>query len=98
MRPSELDLHDKLDYHDLHLLSDEIDKLNSSEFHSDEVREGKIKHLEILEEFGVFDVISEEEASVMKKVSTKWEIAARGGNVKCRFVAREFKWLEERDD
>eukprot|EP00971_Amphidinium_carterae_P351930 6492341-Amphidinium_carterae.2 len=89
------DLHDD---HDLHSLSEEIDKLNTREFHPDEVREGKIKHLVILEEFGVFDVIGEEEASVMKKASMNWEIAARGGNVKCRFVVREFKWLEERYD
>eukprot|EP00971_Amphidinium_carterae_P350904 6491802-Amphidinium_carterae.1 len=98
MQPSELDVHDKLNYSDLDLMSVEIDKMNSSEYHPDEVREGKIKHLETLEEFGVFKVISEHEATSMKKVSTKWEIAARGGTVKCRFVAREFKWLEERDD
>eukprot|EP00971_Amphidinium_carterae_P104207 2063755-Amphidinium_carterae.2 len=97
MRPHELDLHCVLDYSALAGMED-IDVWNQSSFNNEDVRAAKIKGLNLLREFDVYDVVPESQAEGKKHITTKWETAARRGKIKCRMVAREFKWLEERDD
>eukprot|EP00971_Amphidinium_carterae_P212164 4210464-Amphidinium_carterae.3 len=97
MRPHELDLHCVLDYSPLADVGD-IDVWNQYSFNNEDVRAAKIKGLTLLRDFDVYDVVPESQAEGRKHITTKWEIAAKGGEIKCRMVARKFKWLEERDD
>ncbi len=38
------------------------------------------------------------ECQGLKELRAKWESQSRGGDVKWRYVAQEFKWMETRDD
>ena len=91
------ELHEKLDYSCLAGL-EELDHYNSSHFDGEDVARGKIKGLDLLDEFGVYEVHPSNAAFDKKKVDTKWEISMRAGELKCRLVGREFKFLEDRDD
>ena len=91
------ELHEKIDYSSLESL-EEIEVFNRTQYDNKEVAEGKAVGLELLDEFGVYGVEPSSAAAGKHKVDTKWEIAMRGGVLKCRLVGREFRFLEERDD
>ncbi len=62
------------------------------------VMDGKVVGLELLESFGVVAAVPRAQAEGHRIVTTRWEIQPKGDVIKCRIVAREYKWLELRDD
>jgi hypothetical protein len=75
-----------------------MEHYNKSAFPSDVVAEAKEKGLNVLDEFGVYEIKHPSAAIGKKKVDCRWEINLRGAEVKARIVGREYRWLEERDD
>ena len=61
---------------------------------------GKKEALEMLTHYGVFEDIPESDSGSLKMLRARWEPQARKGEegVKWRYVAQEFKWMEDRDD
>ncbi len=47
---------------------------------------------------GVYQDILADECQGLKELRARWEPQNRGCDVKWRYVAQEFKWLETRDD
>eukprot|EP00971_Amphidinium_carterae_P116568 2309127-Amphidinium_carterae.1 len=94
---SELDLHELPEYSLLEGM-DEIDDDNNRGFNNEEVRVGKVVGLKVLDDFSVYQVVPTNHSHGKKCLDVKWEIGVRGGKLKCRVVAREFRFLEERDD
>ena len=88
---------EKLDYSTL-ADNDVVLERNVTEFSDEEVAHGKIKGLELLDEFEVYDVVNEKVAAGKSFVDTKWDISWRAGALKCRLVGREYKWSVDRDD
>ena len=63
-----------------------------------EARAGKKAALEMLEHYGVFESRPISECEGVKRLRARWEPQQRGEEIKWRYVAQEFKWMEERDD
>ena len=61
-------------------------------------RKGKREALEMLEHYGVFEARPIDELGGIKCLRARWEPQRRGDEIKWRYVAQEFKWMEERDD
>ncbi|CAK0856887.1 unnamed protein product, partial [Prorocentrum cordatum] len=59
---------------------------------------GKREALEVLAHYGVHRDIPRSESGEFKKIRARWEPQMRGGVCKWRYVAQEFKWMEQRDD
>ncbi|CAK0813201.1 unnamed protein product [Prorocentrum cordatum] len=59
---------------------------------------GKREALEVLAHYGVHRDIPRSESGEFKKIRARWEPQMRGGICKWRYVAQEFKWMEQRDD
>ena len=52
----------------------------------------------MLEHYGVFESRPISECEGVKRLRARWEPQQRGDEIKWRYVAQEFKWMEERDD
>ena len=54
----------------------------------------------MMEHYGVYTTVqrADAEARGLRMIRARWECQPRGDAVKCRYVAQEFKWLEDRDD
>ena len=97
---------DPAEYVEESLEDDDIDELlqNAEDVQADENHEDELtmaakeRELEKLEEFGVFEVVPEEQSYGKKRVTTRWEIVHRLDGVRARFVAREFRRSEYMDD
>ncbi|CAK0827956.1 unnamed protein product [Prorocentrum cordatum] len=59
---------------------------------------GKREALEVLAHYGAHRDIPRSESGEFKKIRARWEPQTRGGICKWRYVAQEFKWMEQRDD
>jgi len=88
---------EKLDYSTL-IGNDVVLDRNKTEYTDEEVAKGKIKGLDLLDQFEVYKVVDEEITRGKPFVDTKWEISWRAGELKCRMVGREYKWSVDRDD
>ena len=66
--------------------SDIISDRNKTEYTDEEVAKGKIKGLQMLDQFEVYDVVDEQATTGKQFVDTKWEISWRAGELKCRLV------------
>ena len=65
----------------------------------EKVRAGKAEGLGMLVRYGVVEDIARDAAADLKVIRARWECQGRpDGSVKCRYVAQEFKWMEQRDD
>ena len=64
----------------------------------EDTRAGKKAALEMLVHYGVFEARPIDELEGVKRLRARWEPQVGGGGVKWRYVAQEFKWMEERDD
>ena len=63
-----------------------------------DTRAGKKAALEMLVHYGVFEARPIEELEGVKRLRARWEPQRSIDGVKWRYVAQEFKWMEERDD
>ncbi|CAK0850526.1 unnamed protein product, partial [Prorocentrum cordatum] len=55
----------------------------------------KCKEINTMQEFGVFEAVSPDEIdSTWTRLSTKWVYQEKGEEIRCRFVAREFKSMD----
>ncbi|CAK0790198.1 unnamed protein product, partial [Prorocentrum cordatum] len=59
---------------------------------------GKREALEVLAHYGVHRDVPRSESGEFKRIRARWEPQMRGGICKWRYVAQEFKWMEQRDD
>lgn len=59
---------------------------------------GKKAVLEMLAHCGVYEDVPTEQFTNLKDLRARWEPQKRGSEVKWRYVAQEFKWMERRDD
>jgi len=62
--------------------------------------QGKKAAMEVMEEYGVHETISSAQAAEeqLREIRARWEPQQRGAEIKWRYVAQEFKWLEQRED
>ena len=88
---------EKIDYEPLKQCDDAL-VLNNTTFTNEEIIQGKIDGLEMLDKYHVYDVEPVQNAEGQPQVDTRWEIRWTGGRLKCRLVGREFKWSVMRDD
>ena len=90
-------LDDPIDYAPLDGLT--VDLLSKVSGLTDELElAGKKEVLEMLAHYGVYEDIPMAEATKLKELRARWEPQKRGDEVKWRYVAQEFKWMETRDD
>ena len=90
-------LDEPLDYHVLEDMdADEIGVPDGLTLEA--ARAGKREALEMLEHYGVFEAKPIDELDGIKRLRARWEPQRRGDEIKWRYVAQEFKWMEERDD
>ena len=90
-------LDEPVDYKPLEGLT--IDLLSKISTLSDaEELEGKRGALAMLAHYGVYKDVPADECQGMKELRARWEPQTRGSEVKWRYVAQEFKWMETRDD
>ncbi|CAK0815286.1 unnamed protein product, partial [Prorocentrum cordatum] len=59
---------------------------------------GKREALEVLAHYGVHGDVPRSEGGEFKRIRARWGPQMRGGICKWRYVAQEFKWMEQRDD
>ncbi len=64
----------------------------------DEELAGKKGALEMLAHYGVYKDVPADQCHDLKELRARWEPQTRGEQVKWRYVAQEFKWMETRDD
>ena len=90
-------LDEPVDYEPLEGLT--IDLLSKISTLSDaEELEGKRGALAMLAHYGVYQDVPADECQGLKELRARWEPQTRGSEVKWRYVAQEFKWMETRDD
>eukprot|EP00971_Amphidinium_carterae_P225772 4477776-Amphidinium_carterae.3 len=82
-----------MDYQPLCNMAD-LDYLNHSAFNHEDVRAGKVGGFALLDQFGVYEVVPASQSVAKHFLDTKWEVAERGGKLKCRLVGGEFKFLD----
>jgi len=70
------------------------------EYDEEQIRIGKTKEINNMAEFGLYEPCPEAEIDPSGKwISARWENQQRGDEVRCRYVAREYKKLDPfRDD
>ncbi|CAK0871008.1 unnamed protein product [Prorocentrum cordatum] len=73
-----------------------FDELTGERLNSRDVREAKVKEIEFLRTFPVYEKVPEAMAKGKEFISTRWTITNKGDvnapDVRARFVGREFKW------
>ena len=73
-----------------------FDELTGERLNPKDVREAKVKEIEFLRTFPVYEKVPEAMAKGKEFISTRWNIINKGDanapNVRARFVGREFKW------
>ncbi|CAK0836500.1 unnamed protein product, partial [Prorocentrum cordatum] len=68
---------------------------HEGEYDVDLTKAGKCKDINTMQEFGVFGAVSPDEIdSTWTRLSTKWVYQEKGEEIRCRFVAREFKSMD----
>ena len=73
-----------------------FDELTGERLNPRDVREAKVKEIEFLRTFPVYEKVPEAMANGKEFISTRWTITNKGDvnapDVRARFVGREFKW------
>ncbi|CAK0797196.1 unnamed protein product [Prorocentrum cordatum] len=73
-----------------------FDELTGERLRPKDVREVKVKEIEFLRTFPVYEEVPEAMAKGKRFISTRWTITNKGDvnapDVRARFVGREFKW------
>ncbi|CAK0871316.1 unnamed protein product, partial [Prorocentrum cordatum] len=68
---------------------------HEGEYDIDLIKAGKCKEINTMQEFDVFEAVSPDEIdSTWTWLSTKWVYQEKGDEIRCRFVAREFKSMD----
>ncbi|CAK0831086.1 unnamed protein product, partial [Prorocentrum cordatum] len=68
---------------------------HEGEYDVDLIKAGKCKDINTMQEFGVFEAVSPDEIdSTWTRLSTKGVYQDKGDEIRCRFVAREFKSMD----
>ncbi|CAK0814682.1 unnamed protein product, partial [Prorocentrum cordatum] len=68
---------------------------HEGEYDVDLIKAGKCKDINTMQEFDVFEAASPDEIdSTWTRLSTKWVYQEKGEEIRCRFVAREFKSMD----
>ena len=91
-------LDENIDYGPLAQLADE-DFFTSAGLDPEQLIKEVQKGLHMLDEFKVYEVVPASQAVGQELVSSRGEAKTTGdGTIKWRFVGREFKWTQVRDD
>ena len=57
---------------------------------TEEATKAKLKELDRLAEFGVYEIVKMHRALGKKRVTTRWDLDCRKDGIRARFVARAF--------
>ncbi|CAK0818910.1 unnamed protein product [Prorocentrum cordatum] len=68
---------------------------HEGEYDVDLIKAGKCNDINAMQEIDVFEAVSPDEIdSTWTRLSTKWVYQEKGEEIRCRFVAREFKGMD----